>query len=51
MPAPSPRRAGRPLLIVAEEVAPEVVVTLLGKDGPGRYLVIHPPNTATGARR
>ncbi|MQT14815.1 molecular chaperone GroEL [Segnochrobactrum spirostomi] len=36
-------RAGRPLLIVAEEVAPEVVVTLLGKDGPGRYLVIHPP--------
>lgn len=35
--------AGRPLLIVAEEVSPEVVVTLLGKDGPGRYLVIHPP--------
>ncbi len=35
--------AGRPLLIVAEEVAPDVVVTLLGKEGPGRYLVVHPP--------
>ncbi|CAM5769768.1 60 kDa chaperonin [Labrys miyagiensis] len=36
-------KAGRPLLIVAEEVSPEVVVTLLGKSGPGRYLVVHPP--------
>ncbi|SON57411.1 chaperonin GroEL [Hartmannibacter diazotrophicus] len=36
-------KAGRPLLIIAEEVSPEVVVTLLGKEGPGRYLVIHPP--------
>ena len=36
-------KAGRPLLIVAEEVAPEVVVTLLGKQGPGKYLVVHPP--------
>jgi chaperonin GroEL len=34
---------GRPLLIVAEEVSPEVVVTLLGGQGPGRYLVVHPP--------
>lgn len=34
---------GRPLLIVAEEVSPEVVVTLLGKNGPGKYLVVHPP--------
>ena len=34
---------GRPLLIIAEEMAPEVVVTLLGKQGPGRYLVVHPP--------
>ncbi|GAB0117817.1 chaperonin GroEL [Acidisoma sp. 7E03] len=33
----------RPLLIVAEEVAPEVVVALLGRDGPGRYLIVHPP--------
>ena len=33
----------RPLLIVAEEMAPEVVVTLLGAHGPGRYLVVHPP--------
>lgn len=35
--------AGRPLLIIAEEVSPEVVVTLLGKQGPGRYLIVHPP--------
>lgn len=35
--------AGRPLMIVAEEVAPDVVVTLLGKGGVGRYLVVHPP--------
>jgi len=34
---------GRPLLIVAEEVSPEVVVTLLGKSGVGRRLVVHPP--------
>lgn len=33
----------RPLLIIAEEMAPDVVVTLLGKQGPGRYLVVHPP--------
>lgn len=36
-------KAGRPLLIIAEEVSPEVVVTLLGKQGPGRYLIVHPP--------
>ncbi|PAQ00164.1 molecular chaperone GroEL [Mesorhizobium mediterraneum] len=35
--------AGRPLLIVSEEMSPEVVVTLLGKHGPGKYLVVHPP--------
>ncbi|TIP25853.1 MAG: molecular chaperone GroEL [Mesorhizobium sp.] len=35
--------AGRPLLIVSEEMSPEVVVTLLGKMGPGKYLVVHPP--------
>lgn len=34
---------GRPLLIIAEEVSPEVVVTLLGKSGVGKYLVVHPP--------
>lgn len=34
---------GRPLFIIAEEVAPEVIVSLLGKDGPGRYLIVHPP--------
>lgn len=36
-------KAGRPLLIVSEEMAPEVVVTLLGRSGPGKYLVVHPP--------
>ncbi|UWU24303.1 molecular chaperone GroEL (plasmid) [Rhizobium sp. CB3060] len=36
-------KTGRPLLIVAEEVSPDVVVTLLGKQGPGKYLVVHPP--------
>ncbi|BBE73924.1 molecular chaperone GroEL [Oharaeibacter diazotrophicus] len=36
-------KAGRPLTIVAEEVAPEVVVALLGRSGAGRYLVVHPP--------
>ena len=36
-------KAGRPLLIIAEEVSPEVVVTLLGKQGPGKYLIVHPP--------
>ncbi|MBX3566989.1 MAG: molecular chaperone GroEL [Rhizobiaceae bacterium] len=34
---------GRPLLIISEEMSPDVVVTLLGKQGPGRYLVVHPP--------
>ncbi|SEM51890.1 chaperonin GroEL [Gemmobacter aquatilis] len=34
---------GRPLLIVAEEVAPEVVVTLLEAAPPGKYLIVHPP--------
>lgn len=33
----------RPLVIVAEEIAPEVLLTLLGKDGPGKFLVVHPP--------
>jgi chaperonin GroEL len=36
-------QADRPLLIVAEEVSPDVVVTLLGKEGPGKYLIVHPP--------
>jgi chaperonin GroEL len=33
----------RPLLIISEETAPEVLLTLLGTDGPGKYLVVHPP--------
>ena len=36
-------KADRPLLIIAEEMSPEAVVTLLGKQGPGKYLVVHPP--------
>ena len=38
----SPRPSGRPL-IIADEVAPEVVVTLLGKRRHGKYLVVHAP--------
>ena len=33
----------RPLLIIAEEVHPEVVVTLLDQGGNGKYVVVHPP--------
>ena len=33
----------RPLVIISEETSPEVLLTLLGKDGPGKFLVIHPP--------
>jgi len=35
--------AHRPLMILAEEMSPEAVVMLLGKEGAGKYLVIHPP--------
>ena len=34
---------GRPLLIISEETSPDVLLTLLGEDGPGKYLVVHPP--------
>ncbi len=34
---------GRPLLVIAEEIAPEVVVTLLEASLPGKYLIVHPP--------
>jgi chaperonin GroEL len=34
---------GRPLVIISEETSPEVLLTLLGKDGPGKFLVVHPP--------
>lgn len=33
----------RPLLIVAEEISPDVVVTLLEASEPGKYLIVHPP--------
>jgi len=36
-------RAGRPLLVIAEEVSPEVVANLLGGGAAGRYLIVHPP--------
>jgi chaperonin GroEL len=36
-------RTGRPLLIIAAEVSPEVVAALLSGSAPGRYLVVHPP--------
>ena len=34
---------GRPLLIVAEEIAPEVVIHLMDNGGAGKYLIVHPP--------
>ncbi|WP_283637941.1 molecular chaperone GroEL [Marinovum algicola] len=34
---------GRPLLIIAEEIAPEVVVRLLDTGGAGKFLIVHPP--------
>ncbi|MDQ0391927.1 molecular chaperone GroEL [Labrys monachus] len=34
---------GRPLVIVAEEIAPDVVITLLGNGNRGKVLVVHPP--------
>ena len=33
----------RPLLIIAEEVQPDVVVMLLDQGGNGKYVVVHPP--------
>lgn len=33
----------RPLLIIAEEVSPEVVMMLLETGGAGKYVVVHPP--------
>ncbi|MDH2380835.1 molecular chaperone GroEL [Bradyrhizobium sp. CER78] len=35
---------GRPLVIVAEEIAPEVVPTLLGDGNRGKVLVVNPPD-------
>ncbi|MEM9634367.1 MAG: molecular chaperone GroEL [Pseudomonadota bacterium] len=36
-------KVDRPLLIIAEEIAPEVVIELLEGGGPGKYLIVHPP--------
>lgn len=35
---------GRTLVIIAEEIAPEVVVTLLGDGNRGKVLVVNPPD-------
>ncbi|WP_025661407.1 molecular chaperone GroEL [Rhizobium sp. IBUN] len=35
--------AGRPLLILGEDMSPEAVVALLGQEKPGKYLVVHAP--------
>lgn len=37
------RSTGRPLLIIAEEFSPEVVMSLLSQDSKGKILVVHPP--------
>ncbi|MBB3769960.1 chaperonin GroEL [Angulomicrobium tetraedrale] len=37
-------KTGRTLVIVAEEIAPDVVVTLLGEGNRGRVLVVNPPD-------
>ncbi|MEM9629250.1 MAG: molecular chaperone GroEL [Pseudomonadota bacterium] len=37
------RATDRSLLIVAEEISPEVLMTLLSEDGKGKVLVVHPP--------
>jgi len=37
------RATDRSLLIVAEEISPEVLMTLLSEDGKGKILVVHPP--------
>lgn len=36
-------KEGRPLLIIAEEIAPSVVVMLMDNGGAGKYLIVHPP--------
>jgi len=36
-------KENRPLLIIAEEIAPTVVVSLMDNDGIGKYLIVHPP--------
>ena len=37
------RATDRALLIVAEEISPDVLMTLLSEDGKGKILVVHPP--------
>lgn len=33
----------RPLLIIAEEISPAVVVSLMDNGGSGKFLIVHPP--------
>jgi len=35
--------ADRPLLIIAEEISPAVIVSLMDSGGAGKYLIVHPP--------
>lgn len=37
------QKESRPLLIIAEEIAPDVVVKLLDNGGAGKFLIVHPP--------
>lgn len=37
-------QTGRTLVIIAEEIAPEVVITLLGDGNRGKVLVVNPPD-------
>ncbi len=37
------RAENRPLLVVAEEIAPEVVISLMNGGGAGKFLIVHPP--------
>lgn len=34
---------GRPLLIIAEDISPGVIVSLMDEGGCGKYLIVHPP--------
>lgn len=33
----------RPLLIIAEDIAPSVVISLMNDNSAGKYLIVHPP--------
>ncbi len=37
------KNEGRPLLIIAEQISPAVVISLMDAGGIGKYLIVHPP--------